>query len=294
MRENENTFRDKNIKKVSIIGICANVFLLVIKGIIGFISNSHAMIADSLNSAGDIFASIMSFIGAKLSSKPKDDDHPYGHGKAEYIFSFLISISMIIASIIMVKTSIESIVNKNRVNVSIFLVLVCIVTILIKLFLFLYAYRKNKETERILIKASKEDHRNDMFVTLCTVIVILASYFGFYFIDGVIGILISLWIIFVGIRLLKESYIILMDTSLDEKIYNEITTIVQNEKEVLHVDEILSKPVGNSYIIILKISMNGNLTLENAHNIGGKIKDDLMNQYDFICDVIMHINPHTV
>lgn len=85
-----------------------------------------------------------------------------------------------------------------------------------------------------------------------------------------------------------------MDTSLDEKIYNEITTIVQNEKEVLHVDEILSKPVGNSYIIILKISMNGNLTLENAHNIGGKIKDDLMNQYDFICDVIMHINPHTV
>lgn len=294
MRENENTFRDKNIKKVSIIGICANVFLLVIKGIIGFISNSQAMIADSLNSAGDIFASIMSFIGAKLSSKPKDDDHPYGHGKAEYIFSFLISISMIIASIIMVKTSIESIVNKNRVNVSIFLVLVCIVTILIKLFLFIYAYRKNKETESILIKVSKEDHRNDMFVTLGTLIGILASYFGFYFIDGVIGILISLWIIFVGIRLLKESYIILMDTSLDEKIYNEITTIVQNEKEVLHVDEILSKPVGNSYIIILKISMNGNLTLENAHNIGGKIKDDLMNQYDFICDVIMHINPHTV
>lgn len=294
MRENENTFRDKNIKKVSIIGICANVFLLVIKGIIGFISNSQAMIADSLNSAGDIFASIMSFIGAKLSSKPKDDDHPYGHGKAEYIFSFLISISMIIASIIMVKTSIESIVNKNRVNVSIFLVLVCIVTILIKLFLFLYAYRKNKETESILIKVSKEDHRNDMFVTLGTLIGILASYFGFYFIDGVIGILISLWIIFVGIRLLKESYIILMDTSLDENIYNEITTIVQNEKEVLHVDEILSKPVGNRYIIILKISMNGNLTLENAHNIGGKIKDDLMNQYDFICDVIMHINPHTV
>lgn len=294
MRENENTFRDKNIKKVSIIGICANVFLLVIKGIIGFISNSHAMIADSLNSAGDIFASIMSFIGAKLSSKPKDDDHPYGHGKAEYIFSFLISISMIIASIIMVKTSIESIVNKNRVNVSIFLVLVCIVTILIKLFLFLYAYRKNKETESILIKASKEDHRNDMFVTLGTLIGILASYFGFYFIDGVIGILISLWIIFVGIRLLKESYIILMDTSLDENIYNEITTIVQNEKEVLHVDELLSKPVGNRYIIILKISMNGNLTLEKAHNIGGKIKDDLMNQYDFICDVIMHINPHTV
>lgn len=183
MRENENTFRDKNIKKVSIIGICANVFLLVIKGIIGFISNSHAMIADSLNSAGDIFASIMSFIGAKLSSKPKDDDHPYGHGKAEYIFSFLISISMIIASIIMVKTSIESIVNKNRVNVSIFLVLVCIVTILIKLFLFLYAYRKNKETESILIKAIKEDHRNDMFVTLGTLIGILASYFGFYFID---------------------------------------------------------------------------------------------------------------
>jgi cation diffusion facilitator family transporter len=294
MQEQNKDIRDKNIKKVSIIGICANIFLLVIKGVIGFLSNSQAMIADSLNSAGDIFASFMSFIGAKISCKPCDNDHPYGHGKAEYVFSFVISLSMIIASIIMIKHSTESIILKKQVKFSFLLLIICIITIFVKFILFIYTNKKNKQTKSILISASCEDHRNDMFVTTGTLIGIISSYFGFYFIDGIVGILISLWIIFVGIKLLKESYIVLMDTSLDDNKCKEIIKIVEEDNYVLHVDNILSKPVGNRYIIILKVSMNGDMSLEKAHNIGGKIKEDLMNKYNFICDVIIHINPHTV
>ena len=83
--------RYKSVKKASILGIIGNVFLLIIKGAIGIISNSQAMIADALNSASDIFASIMTFIGNKIASIPSDDDHNLGHGKAEYIYSLLIS-----------------------------------------------------------------------------------------------------------------------------------------------------------------------------------------------------------
>lgn len=292
-KENKN-IRDRNIKKVSIIGIGANIFLLVIKGIIGFISNSQAMIADSLNSAGDIFASFMSFIGARISSKPCDSDHPYGHGKAEYVFSFVISISMIAASIIMIKQSIESIILKKQLEFSYLLLIICIVTIVIKFILFMYTNKKNKETKSILISASREDHRNDIFVTTGTLIGIIASFMGLYFVDGIVGILISLWIIFVGIKLLKESYIILMDTSLDDKKYSEIIQFVESNKDILHVDKVLSKPVGNRYIIILKVSMDGNLSLEKTHNIGGKIKEELINKFEYICDVIIHINPHII
>ena len=138
MRENENTFRDKNIKKVSIIGICANVFLLVIKGIIGFISNSQAMIADSLNSAGDIFASLMASIGNKIASVPGDEDHNFGHGKAEYIFSMFIAISMIIVSIKMIIDAVVKLLNGNEIIFSWWLIIVCIVTIITKLILFIY------------------------------------------------------------------------------------------------------------------------------------------------------------
>ncbi len=294
MQEDKTSLRDSNVKKVSVLGICANIFLLLIKGIIGFVSNSQAMIADSLNSAGDIFASAMSFIGAKVSSKPCDDDHPYGHGKAEYVFSFVISISMIVASIMMIKTSTESIILKSKVNFSWLLLVICLVTIFTKFILFIYTNKKNKETSSILIKASSEDHRNDMFLTIGTLIGIISSYFGLYFLDGIVGILISLWIIFVGIKLLRESYVVLMDTSLDDSTYKDIISFVENDDRILHVDEVLSKPVGNRHIIILKVSMDGDMSLEKAHNIGGKIKEDLMNKFDFICDVIIHINPHTI
>ena len=294
MQEDKTSLRDSNVKKVSVLGICANIFLLLIKGIIGFVSNSQAMIADSLNSAGDIFASAMSFIGAKVSSKPCDDDHPYGHGKAEYVFSFVISISMIVASIMMIKTSTESIILKSKVNFSWLLLVICLVTIFTKFILFIYTNKKNKETSSILIKASSEDHRNDMFLTIGTLIGIISSYFGLYFLDGIVGILISLWIIFVGIKLLRESYVVLMDTSLDDSTYKYIISFVEDDDRILHVDEVLSKPVGNRHIIILKVSMDGDMSLEKAHNIGGKIKEDLMNKFDFICDVIIHINPHTI
>lgn len=293
--QNENDItREKCIKTVSIIGVIANVFLLGIKGVIGFISGSQAMIADSLNSAGDIFASFMSYVGAKLALKPKDKNHPYGHGKAEYIFSFIISISMIIASIFMIKTSIESIVYKKAVIFSYTLLVICVVTIFTKVILYIYTKNKYKETNSILVKASMEDHRNDIFVTVGTLIGVISSYFGIYIVDSIIGIIISFWIIYVGINLLRDSYIVLMDTSLDEKAYEEIIKLVESDENILHVDDVLSKPVGNKYIIILKISMDGDMKLEKAHNIGGKIKEDLINKYDYITDVITHINPHTI
>lgn len=292
--QGENETRDKNIKSVSIIGICANIFLLLIKATIGIISMSQAMLADALNSAGDIFASFMSYIGAKFSSKPSDNDHPYGHGKAEYVFSFVISLSMIIASFVMIKSSVESILSKKEVDFSYFLIITCLITILVKFILYIYTKKKYSQTKSILIRASKEDHRNDIFVTIGTNIGIISSYFGFYFIDGLVGILISLWITYVGINLLIESYKVLMDTGLSDSVYKEIITIIENEDRVMHVDDILSKPIGNRYIIIVKLSMDGSITLEESHNIGGKIKESLIKNFEFICDVIIHINPHSI
>lgn len=284
--------KNRDIKKVSILGIIFNLLLMVIKLFVGFISNSQAMIADGLNSAGDIFASLMSFVGNVISSKPMDDDHPYGHGKAEYIFSWIISISMIIAAFAMINSSVESIINKNELNFSYYLVIVCIITIIAKLSLFIYARYKYKESKSILIKASMEDHRNDIFVTLGTLLGIISSFLGAYYIDGIVGCVISLWIGYVGIKLFKSSYDVLMDTNIDEDKKNDICKEIELCKEILHVDSLNSKPVGDKYIIMLKISMDGNITLNESHRIAGKLKEELMNKFDYIYDIITHINPH--
>ena len=105
--------RFKSVKLASILGIVANLFLFIIKTIIGVITGSQAMIADAFNSGGDILSSIITFIGNKIASKPKDDDHNLGHGKAEYIYAMLISIIMILASFIILKDSLISLFNNK-------------------------------------------------------------------------------------------------------------------------------------------------------------------------------------
>ena len=125
-------------KKVGMYGIIGNIFLLTLKAIVGFTSKSQAMIADAINSAGDIFASLMTFIGNKIASIPRDEDHNLGHGKAEYIYSMLISISMVLISLVVLKNSLNSIFRSNKYDFNIWLVIVCIITIIVKISLFIY------------------------------------------------------------------------------------------------------------------------------------------------------------
>ena len=123
-------------RRVGIVGIIGNVFLFFIKIFVGIFSKSQALIADSLNSAGDVFASFMTWIGNKISSVPNDEDHNYGHGKAEYIFSMLISLSMMLLSFKMLIDAVLSIFNKNKVIFSWVLIVVCLITIIVKMFLY--------------------------------------------------------------------------------------------------------------------------------------------------------------
>lgn len=122
--------RFNNTKKASILGITGNVFLLMIKAIVGAISGSQAMIADAANSAGDIFASLMTFISNKIASEPSDDTHNFGHGKAEYIFSLFISISMLLVASKLLYDSTLSLIFKQEFVFSWTLVIVCLITII--------------------------------------------------------------------------------------------------------------------------------------------------------------------
>ena len=176
--------KNKRIKLASILGIIGNLFLLIIKAIIGIITNSQAMIADAFNSAGDIFTSLMTFIGNKIASKPRDDDHNLGHGKAEYIYSMLISITMIFMSLVIFKDSLVSLINKNTYKFSIWLIIICIITIIVKICLYLYTNNLAKKYHNLLIKANSKDHLIDSILTSINLISCLLATKNIYFIDG--------------------------------------------------------------------------------------------------------------
>ena len=214
--------RYESTKKVSFLGIVGNVFLLIIKFIVALFSHSEAMMADAINSAGDIFSSIMSYIGNKIAGVPSDDDHNLGHGKAEYIFSMFISIFMIVIGIKILFDSIMAIIKGDTFTFSFYLVLVCIITILVKLLLYLYARSKYKFHHNILIKATMKDHRNDILLTVGTLLSVIFGYFGYYFFDGIFGSITSIYIIITGLGIMLEAYHVLMDASISKEEKDEI------------------------------------------------------------------------
>lgn len=280
----------KATKIAGILGIFGNIFLLMIKAVIGFASHSQAMIADAANSASDILASLLTFVGNKIASEPKDDTHNFGHGKAEYLFSLFISIAMIIASCKLLLDSFTSLVLGSQVNFSINLVIACLVTIIVKLFLFLYTRKLYKTHHNILLEANYKDHRNDCFVTTFTLISILFSLIGIYWLDSVVGIGISIWICITGVKIFIESYNVLMDISIDEKTRTLILDLANSYKDILKVEEISSTPIGDKYVIFLTIFVDGNISTFESHNLADSLEQDVA-KLENVEKAIVHVNP---
>lgn len=277
-------------KKAGIYGIIGNIFLLIIKAIVGFLTKSQAMIADSMNSAGDIFASLMTFIGNKIASEPDDEDHNFGHGKAEYIFSMFISISMILVSTKLLYDSCITLILGSELIFSWVLVIVCVITIITKLFLYLYTKKASKKYNNILLEANMKDHRNDCIVTSFTLISVLLTLCGIYWFDSIVGIGISIWICYTGIKIFIESYNVLMDVSLDDKTKDLILDIVHTFKEIKTIEKIVSTPVGNKYIVFITIHLDGNMSTFESHSLADNL-EKTVNQLENVYKTIVHVEP---
>ena len=282
--------RYSDINKANVSGILGNIFLLVIKFIIGFLSKSQAMIADAANSAGDIFASLMSSIGNRIANAPEDETHNFGHGKAEYIFSLFIGLSMIIVAFKLVYDSVISLINPSQVAYPYLLIIVCIITIAVKISLFIYTNFLSKRTNSILIISLKKDHRNDSMVTSCTLISVILNIYGIYWFDGVVGIGISILICISGIKIFIESYNVLMDASIDEATKKEILDIIHEYKDIQKVDHFSSTPVGYKYLVSVSIYIDGNMSTYDSHEIADKLEKEL-NSLEPVYLSIIHVNP---
>ena len=282
--------RFEQTKKAGLYGIIGNIFLLIIKGTVGFIFRSQAMIADAANSAGDIFASLMTFIGNKIASTPEDDNHNFGHGKAEYLFSMFIAISMIVIAFKLLYDSIYTLIHGSNLSFSWLLVAVCITTIIVKLSLYLYTSRLAKKYNNILLEDNKKDLFNDCIVTTLTLISILFTLINIYWFDSIVGIIISVGSGFTGVKIFMESYNVLMDISIDSETKDIILNLSRNYSEIQKLDAISSTPVGYRYIVVLTIYVDGNMSTFDSHSLADKFEKDV-NSLDNIYKAIVHVNP---
>lgn len=279
------------IKKVSIWGMIGNVFLLIIKAIVGFITGSQAMLADAFNSASDIFSSIMTFIGNKIASKPRDDDHNLGHGKAEYVYSMFISIAMGLMSIKVIISAIKTILLGEKFSFSIWLVVVCIITIIVKFILYIYANGVYKIHKSLLLEANAKDHRNDCIITSLNLVACLLSLEGIYFVDSVVGIGISIWIFIVALKIFLESYDVLMDKAMNTITRDKVYDIISKHKEIREVNHFNATPVGYKYQISFTIFVDGNLSTFDSHSIANGLEKEIDKNIPEVYLTVIHVNP---
>ena len=286
--------RFKAANRASILGMIGNIFLFLIKVIVGFISNSQAMIADAFNSASDILSSFMTYIGNRVASKDADEDHNLGHGKAEYIYSMLISIVMFILGSKILIDSILSIINPDKFHFSIWLVIVCIVTIVIKLSLYLYTRNIGKKYNNLLVEANSKDHRNDVVITSCNLVAAICSLYGLTYVDGIVGLGISLWIVYTAIKIYKDSYDVLMDKTISSETKDKVLAIIEEPDEVLKIQHFNATPVGYRYMVNFSIFVDGNLSTFESHAIADHLEEEIDEKVPEIYLTVIHVNPMEV
>ena len=283
--------RYESSKKAGVIGIITNLFLAVIKIIVGVISHSNAMIADSINSINDVISSVFTYIGNKIAAKPSDKDHETGHGKAEYIYSMIISLIMAFTVYELLKISIKSLISTPNYIYSKYLVIVAFITIITKLILYIYTILLYKKNNNLLLLANAKDHRNDAVIGLLTLGSIFFARNNIYYIDGLVGIIISFWILYSAWKIFKESYDVLMDKSISLETRKKVLNIIKNYPEVKKIQHFISSPVGYKYRISFTIFVDGNISTFESHEIADRLEDEIEEKIPEIYLTIIHVNP---
>ncbi len=236
-------------------------------------------------------AGIFGVIGNKIASIPRDDDHNLGHGKAEYIYSMLISVTMIFMAFIILKDSLISLINKNTYEYSIWLVVICIITIITKISLYLYTNGLAKKYNHLLIKASSKDHLIDSIITTFNLISCILAKANIYILDPIVGIGISLWIGYTALSIFKESYNVLMDKSISNETKQKVLDTIKKYDEIKKINHFNSTPIGYRYQISFTIFVDGNLSTYESHAIADRLEKEITKNNDDIYLTVIHVNP---
>lgn len=293
----EQKDRFKQAEFVAMVGMIGNVILAIVKYIIGVYANSRALIADAVNSASDVVGSFAVYIGLRAAKQPPDEDHPYGHGKAESIAAIIVSVLLLLVGFEIGKSSFlaffEPIVAPKNIAI-----VAVIFSIVIKEIMFRYTYRLGKKLNSDALIINAYDHRSDVYSSTAALIgigcAILGARFGIEWLvyaDPVAGVFVSIMVIRMAIKLGMESIHNTLDHVLHEEDTLELKKVVEEFEEVKKIDELHAREHGHYVIIDLKISVDPHMTVEEGHRVGKRVKKKLMEE-KHVHNVFVHINPY--
>ena len=278
--------RNKRIISVSIFVIYVNIVLALFKAIIGFLSNSIAIILDAVNNLSDVLSSAITIVGSKLSSKKPDKGHPYGHGRIEYFSAVIISVIIVFTGISCLKESIRKIINPVQANYSVIALIFIIATVITKILLSKYVKSRGKELNSNSLRATGIDAMWDSIISFSTFITAIISIYMKINLEGYVGVLISVLILKSGMEILKGSIDDMIGIRADKRITNKLKRRISSYDEVLGVHDLSIHNYGpNSMIATAHIDVLESTTAKEIHRLTREIATDVYDRYGIILTI---------
>ena len=273
-----------------IVGIICNVFLFAGKLIIGLLINSSAVMTDSFNNLSDAASSVISLVGAKLAAKPADKEHPFGHGRYEYIVALIVSFIILEVGISCFKTSIDKIFHPEDLNISLIALIILIVSVFVKIWLSLFNRKLGKKIDSKVLLATARDALGDVFVTSATIVSLLIYRFLDLNVDGYMGCIVAILVLWAGISVARDTIEPLLGEAVPEELYKEICEKVCSYEGIEGTHDLIVHSYGPARrMASVHAEIKNTLSIETAHQIVDKIEQDVIRDLNIF--LVIHMDP---
>ena len=272
------------------VGIVCNLLLSVMKLVVGTLTNSVAITADATNNISDAGSSVITLVGFRLSGKPADRDHPYGHARMEYISGLVISFLILLIGAEILKSSVKKIFSPEESVFSIAAVIVLAVSVLVKLWMAYFNKKLGKLINSTALEATSADSRNDAVSTLAVLIASIISKLTGFDLDGYMGAAVAVFILISGVKLVKETIDPLLGQAPPKEIYDMIRDRILSYDNVLGVHDLMVHSYGpGCYFASAHVEMDAKINVLVCHDITDSIERDMLKEHNV--HLVVHLDP---
>ena len=278
----------------TMISLLVSVILVLIKGTAGILGNSYALVADAIESASDVLSSLILFAGLRIAAKAPDQDHPYGHGKAEPLAATVIALIMIAAALLIVVESVSNILTPHEVPKT-FTLWILGGVVLIKEVLFRFVDKVGEESKSTAVKADAWHHRSDAITSAAAFIGISIAIIGgegYEIADDYAALVAAVIIIVNAYLVFRPALNEVMDAAPSQEIVLEVKALASRVPGVHGLEKCFVRKMGFELFVDLHVLVDGNLSVREGHNIAHKVKDIILLENPRIYDVLIHIEPN--
>ena len=282
--------RDQYGKVAGVVGILSNTLLCVMKILVGLLSGSIAIVADAVNNLADASSSLITLIGFKLAAMPEDKEHPYGHARIEYLAGLLVSVIIIVVGLELGKSSIEKILAPTPTEFSLTVVIVLLLAIGIKIWQACFNVQAGKKINSMTLIATGADSRNDVIATSAVLLSLLIGHFFDLQIDGYMGVLVALFIVWSGIGLVRETVSPLLGEAPDPALVREIEETAMRHDGVLGIHDLVVHNYGPGKIFAsMHVEVDAAVDIMTSHDMVDNIEHEISKKLHISCTV--HMDP---